>query len=93
MNSTDTALSNSGIFGLNFTEAEAQLCLLPVPWEATTSYGDGASNGPEIILQASHQVDLYDIETGTPYERGYFMDPISEEWRNFNAQQWKNYRT
>ncbi len=82
MNSNDTALSESGIFGLNFTEAEAQLCLLAVPWEATTSYGDGASNGPEIIFQASHQVDLFDIETGTQYEKGYFMPPISDEWRH-----------
>ncbi len=81
MNANDTALSDSGIFGLNFSESEAALCLLPVPWEATTSYGDGASNGPEIIFRASHQVDLFDIETGTQYEKGYFMSPISDEWR------------
>ncbi len=84
MNPNDTALSDSGIFGLNFTEAEAQLCLLPVPWEATTSYGDGASNGPEIIFQASHQVDLFDIETGTQYEKGYFMPEISNDWMRAN---------
>ncbi len=81
MNPNDTALADSGIFGLNFSEAEAALCLLPVPWEATTSYGDGASNGPEVIFQGSHQVDLFDIETGTQYEKGYFMPPISDEWR------------
>lgn len=80
MNVNDTALADSGIFGLNFTENEAQLCLLPVPWEATTSYGNGAANGPEIIYNASHQVDLFDIETGTQYEKGYFMPEISQDW-------------
>ncbi len=80
MNVNDTALTDSGIFGLNFIERDARLCLLPVPWEATTSYGNGAANGPDIILQASHQVDLFDIETGTQYEKGYFMPEISKAW-------------
>lgn len=80
MNVNETALASSGVFGLTFDEASAALCLLAVPWGATTSYGDGAANGPQIIFQASHQVDLFDIETGTQYEKGYFMSAISEEW-------------
>jgi len=40
----------------------------PVPWEATVSYGQGTADGPEAVLQASHQVDLLDRETGRPYE-------------------------
>lgn len=68
--------SEFGIFGLPITEEKARVVLLPVPWEVTTSYGKGASNGPRIIRQASEQVDLFDLETGTAYEQGYFMRPI-----------------
>jgi agmatinase len=36
--------------------------LLPVPYEATTSYGAGTREGPSAILAASRQVELYDHE-------------------------------
>jgi agmatinase len=36
--------------------------LLPVPYEATTSYGAGTREGPAAILTASRQVELYDQE-------------------------------
>ena len=58
------------IFGLPFTEKDSDLVLVPVPWEATTSYGGGAALGPEAILEASSQVDLLDYDFGTFYERG-----------------------
>ena len=38
--------------------------LLPVPYEATTSYGAGTREGPAAILAASRQVELYDHEFG-----------------------------
>ncbi len=64
------ALPDSGIFGLNDTPETARVVLLPVPWDATTSYRPGTHNGPEAILEASRQVDLFDVETGKPYEAG-----------------------
>lgn len=67
--------ANAGIFGLPTNEASAAVVLLSVPFEATTSYGSGASKGPEAIRTASHQVDLYDVETGKPYEAGIVMVP------------------
>src|SRR6266702_1469716 len=67
------ALAGSGVFGLPHSEAEAAVVLVPVPFEATTSYGGGAARGPEAILEASRQVDLYDIETGRPYLAGIHM--------------------
>ncbi len=62
-----------GIFGLGSSAAEAPVVLLPVPWEATTSYGGGASRGPEAILRASVQVDLFDVELGGPPAGGIAM--------------------
>jgi agmatinase len=73
------ALAESGIYGLPFTAEEARVVVVPAPFAATTSYGGGAQRGPEAILRASHQVDLFDVETGRPYEVGISMLPISEE--------------
>jgi agmatinase len=42
-------------------DASAAL-VLPIPYEATTTYGGGAKNGPDAIIEASRQVELYDIE-------------------------------
>lgn len=83
-NPSQTISSEFGIFGIPVLEKEARLILLPVPWEVTTSYGKGASNGPRIIRQASEQIDLFDLETGKAYEAGYFMKPISPEWLKKN---------
>lgn len=36
--------------------------ILPLPYEATVSYGGGTRHGPAAILEASRQVELYDRE-------------------------------
>src|ERR1700685_4199559 len=36
--------------------------VLPVPYDATTSYKGGAKAGPQAIIDASAQVELYDRE-------------------------------
>jgi agmatinase len=40
----------------------AQFAVLPIPYDATTSYGVGSRNGPRAILTASQQVELYDSD-------------------------------
>jgi agmatinase len=80
------APSDSGIFGLPHSPEEAHVVLVPVPFEATTSYGGGTSEGPNAILEASRQVDLFDVETGRPYERGIAMLPESDELRAWNTR-------
>jgi agmatinase len=75
---------DSGVFGLPHQEKDAALVLLPVPWEATTSYGGGTSNGPAAILAASGQVDLFDGDVVKPYVPGVFMRPESKEVRAWN---------
>lgn len=80
------AAPGSGIFGLPFGPGESNVVLLPVPFEATTSYGGGTAKGPAAILRASHQVDLYDSETGKPYEEGIAMLPEAAAVRRWNAE-------
>lgn len=80
------ALPDSGVFGLPFTPEEAKVVLVPVPFEATTSYGGGTADGPEAILEASKQVDLFDLDTGKPYEAGISMLPMPGDVRAWNDE-------
>jgi len=80
------AAENSGIFGLDCSFEESHLVFLPVPWEATTSYGGGTSKGPKAILEASRQVDLFDGEVTNPYEAGFFLLDESSQVKNWNKK-------
>ena len=43
---------------------DAEVLILPIPLEATVSYGKGTGRGPRAIITASAQVELYDHELG-----------------------------
>jgi agmatinase len=86
------AAPDSGIFGLTTSLDESRVVVVPVPFEATTSYGGGTSEGPRAVLEASRQVDLYDYSTGRPYEAGIHMLVESEEIRRRNAKAMRNAR-
>jgi agmatinase len=68
---------NNGIFGLPFTLDEAQIVLLPIPWDVTVSYAAGASKGPKAIFNASFQVDLFDPYFKDAWKLGVAMAPIN----------------
>jgi agmatinase len=70
------AQPGSGIFGLPFKRSDSRIVLIPVPFDATTSYGGGTSAGPKAIFDASSQVDLLDHQFGRTFENGIFMEPI-----------------
>ncbi len=77
---------DAGIFGLPHSFDQAMLIFLPVPWEATTSYGGGTSKGPAAIAEASYQVDLFDLEVHNPYEAGFHMLPASKKITAWNKR-------
>ncbi len=76
-------------FGLSeeFSSAEnSRVSIVPVPYEATTSWGRGTSKGPEAVLAASQQVELFDDELWIePYRVGIqtsdavHMEPVDAE--------------
>lgn len=50
---------------------DARGVVVPVPWEATVSYGAGTGKGPAAILEASRYVELYDeVLREEPYRKG-----------------------
>ncbi len=70
---------NNNIFGLPFTETEARLVILPIPWEVTVSYNSGTARAPEHVFTASLQVDLYDPEVQDAWKEGIFMRPADKK--------------
>jgi agmatinase len=80
------ATGQGGIYGLPFTAEESKVVIVPVPFEATTSYGGGTSGGPAAVLEASKQVDLHDRETGRPYEAGIAMLDIPKNVLRWNRE-------
>ncbi len=50
--------------GVQSSLEKAEVVMLPVPYDSTATYGTGARFGPNAIIDASTQLELYDIELG-----------------------------
>ncbi|MEN8704281.1 MAG: agmatinase [Polaribacter sp.] len=56
--------------------ATAKIVLLPVPFDGTSTWQKGADKGPKAFLDASENMELYDIETNTEvYKEGVYLAP------------------
>jgi agmatinase len=84
-------LANESIFGLPFSAEQSEIIIIPVPWEVTVSYGSGASDGPQAILDASFQVDLHHQEFPELWKLGMFLDlnEQTEKWK-LDSDTYKN---
>lgn len=67
--------------------ARSQFAVLPIPYEATTTFGGGTRHGPRAIIAASQQVELYDEELGREsYRAGAAtLDPLEPDVRGPEA--------
>ena len=81
-------LADATIFGLPFSAEQSEIIVIPVPWEVTVSYGAGASEGPEAILDASFQVDLLHQDFPDLWKLGIYMDEVPEHWAK-NSEKYK----
>ena len=70
---------NNNIFGLPFSEEDARLVILPIPWEVTVSYNAGTARAPEHIFNSSLQVDLFDPDVKDGWKQGFFMRPCDKK--------------
>ena len=59
---------------------KAKVVLIPVPYDGTSTWQKGADKGPQAFLDASENMELYDIETDTEvYQQGVFLaDAVTE---------------
>jgi len=65
-----------GVLPTPRTFAESAAVILPLPFDRTTSYGQGTKHGPRELLLASSQVELWDEELGIDvHARGMFTAP------------------
>lgn len=78
---TDFNPNNPGvagkIFGLSYNIEEADIVLLPVPWDVTASYNSGTVNGPQSVLDASFQIDYSIPNIIDPWKMKVSLDEIS----------------
>lgn len=63
----------AGIPAENATYENSRVVLVTVPYDGTSTWGKGADKGPELFLDASENMELYDIETDSePYLQGIY---------------------
>ncbi|MEH6705463.1 MAG: agmatinase [Galbibacter orientalis] len=59
---------------------DAQVVLIPVPYDGTSTWQKGADKGPDAFLNASENMELFDIETRSePYKKGVYLAPAVTE--------------
>lgn len=71
-----------GDFEPEYTHPEkSNIVILPIPYDGTSTYMKGADKGPEAIVEASYNLEFYDIETDSEiYKHGiYVAEPVSED--------------
>ena len=59
----------------------ARLVVLPIGFEATTTYGTGTRDGPEALIAASRKVEPYDPDLGVNLAEApiHTMDPLAPD--------------
>ncbi|MBW4596893.1 MAG: agmatinase family protein [Brasilonema angustatum HA4187-MV1] len=70
---------NGNLFALPFDYESANLIIFGIPWEVTVSYGAGTAQGPQRVLDASPQLDLFDFDNPDGWKQGIFMVEIPQD--------------
>ncbi|TKD63531.1 agmatinase [Flavobacterium sp. ASW18X] len=65
---------------------KSKVVLLPVAYDGTSTWGKGADKGPEAFLEASENMELYDIETDSEvYKEGIYLADTMEGFNSPEA--------
>ncbi|HEY9881383.1 MAG TPA: agmatinase family protein [Leptolyngbyaceae cyanobacterium] len=75
-NPSGVGLENGNLYGLPFDYDSAGIVVFGVPWEVTVSYHEGTAQGPYRVLEASPQLDLFDLDNPDGWQQGIFMPEI-----------------
>jgi agmatinase len=84
--------STMNFFGLSedySSRENSRVAIISVPYESTTTYGKGTKDGPQALLDASQQVELFDDELWIePFKIGIHtvgsinVDPVDDTTEN-----------
>ena len=76
----DNPLRQFGDFESQYTDPDtAAVAILPVPYDGTSTWIKGADKGPQAILDASCNLEFYDIETDSEvFRKGIAVEPAVE---------------
>lgn len=70
---TETPLNYGGLSGEYSAYDSSAVVVLPIPYEKTSSWQSGSGEGPAAIIEASRNMELYDIETDSEvYLKGIY---------------------
>ncbi|NEP08697.1 MAG: agmatinase family protein [Symploca sp. SIO2C1] len=83
-NPNGITIPNGCFFGFPYGVEEAAIVLLPVAWDVTTSYREGAANGPQAILDASVQLDWYDFDLPQAWQTKCGTIPMNSDIQEQN---------
>ena len=72
---------NGQFLGLEVSTEESEIVILPLPWDVTTSYRPGTVDGPQAVIDASYQLDLYSPVLEKAWDMKLHTLEISEVWK------------
>ena len=80
MNCMPADFEEGAFLGLPKASGPADIAVVPLAYELTTSYGTGACDGPQACLDASAQVELFDDRLGMDLPAGQIIvtEPVWE---------------
>lgn len=79
-------LRNGRFIGLPFLEMDSEVVVQSIPWDVTVSYGGGTAEGPDLVLDASGQLDLEDPVVEDAWKMGLFVRPADDSIRKISDQ-------
>ena len=61
--------------------SESDVILIPVPYDETSTWMKGSGRGPDAILEASVNLEFYDVETDSEAHMAgiHTLEPITEK--------------
>jgi agmatinase len=72
----DDAFEEGNFLGLADSTGAADIIIAPIPYELTTSYGQGTAEGPAACIEASGQVELFDDLLGEELPAGAIIRTV-----------------
>lgn len=82
----DIGVANGNYFGLPYSFDESRIIIIPVPWDVTTSYRAGTHDAPQAILDASLQIDLFDVNVDEAWNVKIGTEPLNREIIKLNEK-------